>query len=69
VFWLEFDTCVRIIYTMKEKTKIYVSMLLKKLHYILENVNTKWFNKIEKVKNIMWACQGVNLLWWRFGLI
>ena len=28
---------------------------------LLENNNTKRLNKIEKVKNIMWACEGVNL--------
>jgi hypothetical protein len=30
--------------------------------FIPSNNNTKRLNKIEKVKNIMQACQGVNLL-------
>ena len=58
---------VRIIYTMREKiqknkTKMYVLACSWKLHNLLENKNTKRLNKIEKVKNSMWACQGVNLL-------
>jgi hypothetical protein len=42
---------------------MYVSLACSwELHNLLENNNTKRLNKIEKVKNIMWACQGVNLL-------
>jgi len=33
-----------------------------KVHNLLENNNAKRLDKIEKVKNIMWACQCVNLL-------
>jgi hypothetical protein len=51
---------VRIIYTLREK-KMYVACSWK-LHNLLENNNTKRLNKIEKVNNIMWACQCVNLL-------
>ena len=49
---------------MREKTKIYVSMYIcsLKLHNFLEIISRKRLNKIERVKNIMRACQGVNLL-------
>jgi hypothetical protein len=52
---------VRIIYILREKRKCMWACSWK-LHNLLENNNTKRLNKIEKVKNIMWACQGVNLL-------
>ena len=51
---------MRIIYTLREE-KMYVACSWK-LHNLLENNNTKRLDKIEKVKNIIWACQGVNLL-------
>jgi hypothetical protein len=49
---------------MREKTKIYVSMYIcsLKLHNFQEIISRKRLNKIERVKNIMRACQGVNLL-------
>ena len=43
---------VRIIYTLRERKKIYVASSWK-LHNLLENNNTRRLNKIEKVKNIM----------------
>ena len=52
---------VRIIYILRDKKKIMWACSWK-LHNLLENNNTKRLNKIEKVKNIMWACQSVNLL-------
>jgi hypothetical protein len=43
---------VRIIYTLRERKKMYVACSWK-LHNLLENNNAKRLNKIEKVKNIM----------------
>jgi hypothetical protein len=43
---------VRIIYTLRERKKMYVACSWK-LHNLLEYNNAKRLNKIEKVKNIM----------------
>ena len=56
---LNFKTCENYLYIEGEKMYVACSW---KLHNLLENNNTKRLNKIENVKNIMQACQGVNLL-------
>jgi len=50
---------VRIIYTMREKKNVCKHVVESYTIYLKILIQ---LNKIEKVNNIMWACQGVNLL-------